>query len=365
MALTFGLVGLPNAGKSTLFNALTRAGAAVAPYPFTTIDPNVGVVAVPDGRLDQLHALLQNERKVPATIEVVDIAGLVQGASQGEGLGNQFLSHIRTVDAVIVVLRCFADPDVPHLYGSIDPVRDATILLTELALADLALIERRLERLQTAARTGQPAARREVDLLRRLQAHLNAGQPLRTLALAPEEQALLQGFGLLTLKPCLYVANVAEETAPDTRPALDPLQTLAAQQGALVVPVCAALEAELAALRPEEAREYRAALGLTVSGLETLVQTSYRLLNLITFYTAATTREVRAWPVVAGTKAPQAAGRVHSDMERGFIRAEVVSWADLLAAGSLTAARERGLVRLEGRDYVVQDGDVITFRFHV
>ncbi len=374
MSLALGLVGLPNSGKSTLFNALSRARALVASYPFTTIEPNVGVVQVPDRRLDELARLIKPQKVTPTTVEFVDVAGLVRGASTGEGLGNQFLGHIRNVDAVVFVLRCFQDADVPHVYGEIDPVRDAEILAVELALADLATVERRVEHVQTPARSGDKQARRELDLLVRLREHLNRAQPARTLPLDSEEADLLATFNLLTAKPVLYVANLGEADfaalagggpSPEVAAWLDSATTLAAAEGSSVVPIAAKLEMELAELSPEEAREYLDSLGVRESGLDKLIQASYRLLSLVTFFTTTGGKEVRAWTVVAGTKAPQAAGKVHSDMERGFIRAEVVSFHDLVAAGSLAVARERGQVRVEGRDYVVQDGDVVHFRFAV
>jgi len=372
MSLSLGLVGLPNSGKSTLFNALTRGRAMVASYPFTTIEPNVGVVQVPDRRLDDLARLVKPQKVTPTTVEFVDVAGLVRGASTGEGLGNQFLGHIRNVDAVVLVARCFLDPDIPHMYGSIDPVRDVGILATELALADLATVERRIDHVRTPARSGEKQAQRELMLLARLRDHLDQGQPARTLPLEPEEAELLATFNLLTAKPVLYVANLDEQDfvalaagspLPATAGWLKGLSGLAGAEGTSLVSIAAKLEMELAELSPEEAREYLDSVGIEESGLDKLVQASYRLLNLVTFFTTTGGKEVRGWTVTAGTKAPRAAGKVHTDMERGFIRAEVVSFHDLMAAGSLAAARERGQVRVEGRDYVVQDGDVVHFRF--
>ncbi len=371
--LNCGLVGLPNAGKSTLFNALTRAGAAVASYPFTTIDPNVGIAPVPDPRLSCIAGIVKPERAVPAIVQFVDVAGLVRGASQGEGLGNQFLGHLRDTHAIVMVLRCFVDPDVAHLYGEVDPRRDIEILSLELILADMATLERRIERTQSAAKSGEKRYQAELAGLRRLQDHLASGEPARTFGGDEAAQALLADLNLLSAKPILYVANVSEDdlgtsnqalagTCPPA-PDLAAVQSVAAGQGAEVVAVSARLESELNELGEEEAAEYLQALGVSESGLARLIRASYRLLDLITFFTATGGKEVRAWPLRRGLKAPQAAGEVHTDMERGFIRAEVVSYDDLMAAGSFAEARERGTLRLEGREYVVHDGDIIHFRF--
>ena len=346
----------------------------VASYPFTTIEPNVGVVQVPDRRLDELARLVKPQKVTPTTVEFVDVAGLVRGASTGEGLGNQFLGHIRDVDAVVLALRCFLDPDIPHMYGAVDPVRDAEILSTELALSDLATVERRVNRVQTPARSGDKQAQRELALLARLRGHLDQAHPARTLLLEPDEAEVLASLNLLTAKPILYVANLGEadfvslasgNPTPTAAGWLNALSGLATAEGTSAVPIAAKLEMELTDLTPEEAREYLDSLGVRESGLDKLIQASYRLLNLVTFFTTTGGKEVRAWTVVAGTKSPQAAGKVHSDMERGFIRAEVVSYADLVTAGSMAAARERGQVRVEGRDYAVHDGDVVHFRFAV
>jgi len=374
MSLSLGIVGLPNAGKSTLFNALSRGHAAVAPYPFTTIDPNVGVAQVPDERLDRLAALLRPPRVVPATIEFVDIAGLVRGASRGEGLGNQFLGHIRNVDAVVLVVRAFRDDDIPHPQGAIDPASDADLLLTELQLADLQTVANRIDRLHTQARSGDRFAQQEVAALQAIEARLAAGQLARPAGSGddPAEAAALEG--LLTAKPFLIVANVDEDelaaassgvTGNDELPLLRPLGDLARRMGTSVVPVAAKLELELNELDPRDARDYLASVGVRERGLEALKRESYRLLGLITFYTTTGGREIRAWSVPDGTTAPRAAGRIHSDMERGFIRAEVVAAEDLLAYGSVASAREHGHVRIEGKEYVVRDGDVIHFRFGV
>lgn len=375
MALSLGLVGLPNSGKTTLFNALTRAGAHVASYPFTTIEPNVGVVPVPDPRLDEIARIVKPERTVPTTVEFVDIAGLVEGASHGEGLGNQFLGHIRNVDAIVLVLRAFADQEVAHVYGTIDPLRDAQTLAIELALADMATVDRRVERIRQAARSGDKDLQHELHVLEMVQGQLAAGLPLRQLPLEPGDVALVRALNLLTLKPLLYAVNVAEDDLAEAVSDgeanseiglwLSAIKDVAKAERAAVVVVSAKLECELTELSPEEAREYLATLGVTDAGLTRLIHASYRLLHLATFFTTTGGKEVRAWTVIEGTKVPEAAGKIHSDMERGFIRAEVVSYEDLVKAGSIQVARDRGWVRVEGRDYVVRDGDVIHIRFNV
>jgi len=366
MSLQIGIVGLPNAGKSTLFNALTGAGASVASYPFTTIEPNVGVVAVPDPCLERLLEIARPERAVPATVKFVDIAGLVKGAHQGEGLGNQFLGHIRDVDAIAVVARCFADPNIAHVTDALDPEQDIGVLLLEMALADVTTVERRLAKVQTM-RKGQPkesALADEEALLNRVLAELGRGRQARTLGLEGQDYETLSALNLLTAKPLLYVANVSEGDLPDGGVRAASVQRLAEREGAESVTLCAALEADLQEWPADEAAAYRQDLGMTGSGLDTLIAAGYRLLHLITFFTIVGEKEVRAWPIPQGTTASRAAGRVHTDMERGFIRAEVVAYDDLVAAGSFAAAREAGRLRLEGRDYAVQDGDVITFRFN-
>ncbi len=361
--MEIGIVGLPNAGKSTLFNALTRAGAVVASYPFTTIDPNIGVAALEDPRLEALAALIKPEEVVPATVTFVDIAGLVRGAHRGEGLGNQFLGHIRNVDAIVMVLRCFEDPDVPHVAPTLDPAADLATLDTELALADLATVERRLEKERSAAKANPKAHAETIRHLEALQERLNRGE--RAVWGDGAERALAQELNLLTAKPRLLVANVSERDLPGGGPYAEVVRRLAAAEGGEAIVLSAQTEMELVEWDPAEAAAYREALGLKVSGLQALVAASYRLLDLITFFTVAGERVVRAWPIKRGTLAPQAAGKVHSDMERGFIRAEVIPVEALLAAGSWAAAREHGLIRVEGRTYVVQDGDVILFRFQV
>ncbi len=363
--LRVGIVGLPNVGKSTLFNALTRSHQAnVASYPFCTIEPNIGVIAVPDERLEALAGVYHTETKVPTTIEFVDIAGLVRGASRGEGLGNQFLAHIRQVDAIIHIVRCFRDENVAHVDGSLDPIRDIETIKTELALADLATIERRKERTAKKVKAGDKAARAEMQVLERLEAALNAGQPIRSLSLTEEEQAVRNELFLLTAKPVIYAINVGEDDLAEESPCARHVHQYAAEEGAAAVVICAELEAQLADLEPEEARAYLAELGVTTSGVDELIRSTYRLLDLITFFTG-NEKEVRARAIPAGTRAPQAAGHVHSDFERGFIAAEVIPYQDLVAVGSFHKAREQGLVRLEGKDYIVQDGDVILFRFHL
>jgi len=363
MSLQIGIVGLPNVGKSTLFNALTRANAAVASYPFTTIDRNVGVAEVPDQRLWDIAAMVKPERVVPTTVEFVDIAGLVRGASQGEGLGNQFLGHIRNVDAIAMVVRCFRDPQIPHVMAEVNPRDDIEVVDLELLLADLATIERRLQKVRSAAKARPKDYAAELDFLEQLHDHLQADKKVSDLTVTDKQAEVLRELNLLSAKPRLYVANVGEEDLPEGGELAAVVAEVAAVEGAEVVPICAQLEMELADWPPEEAAAYRAEAGLRESGLERLVKAGYRLLNLITFFTTTGGKEVRAWTLLKGTLAPQAAGKVHTDMERGFIRAEVVSYQDLMASGSFAAVRERGLLRLEGKEYVVRDGDVIHFRF--
>jgi hypothetical protein len=365
MSLQIGIVGLPNVGKSTIFNALTGAGAAVAGYPFTTIDPNVGVVAVPDRRLDELAALIRPEKVVPATVEFLDIAGLVAGASEGAGLGNQFLGHIRNVDALAMVVRAFHDPDVPHTTETLDALADIATVDTELLLADLATLQRRWEKIHVQSKANPREHAAEMGLLERALAYANAGNLLRGLVVPDVEAGLLASLNLLTAKPRLYVVNGSEGDLPEGGPEVAAIRQHAAAEAAQVVALCGAMEVELQNWPPEEAAAYRAGYGLAEPGLNTLIRTGFELLDLITFFTATGGKVLRAWELSRGSTVLEAAGKIHTDMQRGFIRAEVVSEADLVAAGSMHHARELGHVRLEGRDYVVRDGDVVHIRFAV
>jgi GTP-binding protein YchF len=361
-----GIVGLPNVGKSTLFNALTAVGVPSENYPFCTVDPNIGTVELPDPRLDHIHELMESAECVPTVIQFVDIAGLVEGASEGEGLGNRFLQNIREVDAIAHVLRCFDDPDITHVLGDVDSVRDRAIVETELELADLETVERRLERVEKKAHSGEKEALKEQSVLRKVQEVLGRGEPVRHVELDEGERKILKGFQLLTAKPVLYVANVAEEHLPegenDWTRALR--EVVAEETEEEVVTICSAIQAELAELDQEHQREFLAEMGLEESGLDQLIHAAYHLLGLITFFTTGE-KQTRAWTVRRGATAPAAAGLIHTDFQRGFIRAETIHHDEFVAAGTWKDARDRGLIRSEGKEYVVKDGDIMLFRFNV
>ena len=363
MGIKSGIVGLPNVGKSTLFNALTRAQIAAENYPFCTIDPNVGIVPVPDPRLAALAGIVNPERILPATVEFVDIAGLVAGASKGEGLGNKFLSHIRETDAITHVVRCFENDDIVHVSGRVGPLDDIAVINTELALADLDTVERGLQRAEKAAKAGDKDAIKLRDLLKGLREHLDSGKPARSLVRDAEERKLLHELHLITLKPLMYVANVAENGF-ENNPHLDAVRKLAAEENSEVVPVCAAIEAEIAQLDEADRADFLNELGLEEPGLNRVIRAAYKLLGLQTYFTAGE-KEVRAWTVRVGATAPQAAGVIHTDFEKGFIRAEVIAYDDYIAHKGEQGAKESGKLRLEGKEYVVHEGDVMHFRFNV
>lgn len=365
--MRLGIVGLPNVGKSTLFNAITKAGAESANYPFCTIEPNVGVVDVPDKRLDVLEKMYNSKRKIHASIEFYDIAGLVKGASKGEGLGNKFLSHIRESAAIVHVVRCFEDENIVHVEGSVDPIRDIETISLELVFSDLEVLERRMEKSIKLARSGDKTAKAEMEIMEKIKSHLESGKPVRTLDLTEDEQLFVKELFLLTSKPVLYAANISEDdllSGNAENEFVKKVRELANSEKSEIVTVCASLEEQLSTLTEEEEKEMLSEYGLEESGLDKLIASSYKLLGLMSFLTAGTD-EVRAWTITNGTKAPKAAGKIHTDIERGFIRAEIVSYEDLINCGSEAAAKEKGLYRLEGKDYIMKDGDVVNFRFNV